>query len=93
MASIVEIVKTLDEIVALFPCDEEGQNMEASPEAQALAAEHLTSGEPISWHLPNCFDTRYGSSYIATARQGDKSVRFLQEEGTYREGDDIWFSL
>ena len=85
---------TLDETDDFFPAtDEDGRNCKATKEAEVLARGLLSASEevPISWHIPDVFSVRYGSSYLATARVGDAAVRFLVEdnEGVYfSRGDD-----
>lgn len=77
---------------AWFPSDPEGQNVQASPAAKERAREIMgldiwDDSIKLGWHLPDVFSVRYGSSYIATATHGNQRVRFLMDEGTFREED------
>lgn len=92
---LLDLTFPLETIDSLFPHEgEEGENVRASPEAEALAKTALgivdtpDSVTEIEWHLPDVFDVRYGSSYVASAWVGDKKVRFHSTEGDFREGDD-----
>jgi hypothetical protein len=85
-----DIYLPLDVIDELFPTEtEEGHNVMPSIAATTLAATALdVPCQDITWHAPDVFDIRYGSSYVATARAGDKAVRFHSNEGDFQEGDD-----
>lgn len=74
----------------MFPAEtEEGQNVKPSMLAAKVAADYLgVAPESITWHAPDVFAVRYGSSYVATAFAGDRAVRFHSEEGDFQEGDD-----
>lgn len=93
--ALTELFFPVETIDSLFPHEgEEGENVRVSPEAEDLAKTALgikdtpDSITEIEWHLPNVFDVRYGSSYVASAWVGDKKVRFHMNEGDFREGDD-----
>lgn len=82
---------TMDKAFDLFPAEtDEGQNVRASQEAEVLARSALgvAAGVVLSWHLPDTFSVRYGSNYVGTAKAAGRSVRFLLDEGDFKEGDD-----
>lgn len=91
---LLTVTQSMDEMNELFPAvGEEGTDVIVSPDAQMLAEGMLQeAGVKVNgafeWHTPNVFDVRYGSSYVATAKYEGHSVRFLMEEGDFREGDD-----
>ncbi len=74
----------------LFPAGEEGQNVRPTVEAAVMAHEALglKSMEEIKWHLPDVFAIRYGSCYVGTATINGMAVRFVTDEGDWKEGDD-----
>ncbi len=80
-------------IEEMFPCGDEGENVRSTPMAEAHAKVALDlldvpSNTELGWHLPDVFSVRYGSSYVASATYGNKTVRFHSTDGTFREGDD-----
>lgn len=81
---------TVDQADALFLYEGEGHNVRPSPEAVAIAAKELDVpvDTEFQWHLPDVFDIRYGSCYVGTARTGDLALRFVTDEGDWKEGDD-----
>lgn len=85
-----DIYLPLEVIDELFPHEtEEGQNVKPGIAATARAAAALdVPWQDITWHAPDVFDIRYGSSYVATAFAQGKAVRFHSTEGDFQEGDD-----
>lgn len=81
------LVHTYEELDELFGGNEEGQDQVATQKAIDLVHAHLGEGS-ITWHLPDVFDVRYGSHYVATATVGTESIRFISPEGTWQDGDD-----
>ena len=73
----------------MFPaCGEEGTFVQPNAWARRVAGAMLGESEVVQWHTPDVFAVRYGSSYVATATAGTLAVRFLSEDGDFREGDD-----
>ena len=88
---VVDMHFTLAEIDSMFPhSGEEGQDVSASPGAEVWARLSLSLPDHVAldWHLPNVFDVRYGSSYVAGATANGCRVRFHSDLGDFREGDD-----
>lgn len=90
---VIDLKFTPDIIDEMFPCGDEGDNVRTTPMAVTRARAALgmlfnTADAEIEWHLPDVFSVRYGSSYVATARYGDKAVRFHSSDGDFLEGDD-----
>jgi hypothetical protein len=85
----IDVTYTAEQCMSMFPCGDEGENVQASAEADAIASHHLaTPVEQIVWHLPDVFAVRYGSNYVATASFGGLAVRFHSTQGDFRDGDD-----
>ena len=85
----IDITLPADVIAIKFPCTgEEGTGVQPSPWAVRVVAAIVGYSEGVQWHTPVVFAVRYGSSYVATATAGTLAVRFLSEDGDFREGDD-----
>lgn len=93
---IKDIKFPLEVIDQLFPHEgEEGERVWPTSVAEAHAKAALgivdtpDSTTVLEWHLPDVFDVRYGSSYVASAWVGSNKVRFhTSDAGDFREGDD-----
>lgn len=85
------LVYDYDELDALFPSEEEGQNVQASETACKVARLALGVGDDVElqWHLPDVFAVRYGSSYVGTATANGCSVQFHSEEGNFFPADAL----
>ncbi len=89
MEIVSELKYNFDELEELFPAGEEGQDVKPTEAASKRAAEDLNvPWQDITWHAPDTFDIRYGSSYVATAIAGNRAVRFHTLEGNFLPGDD-----
>jgi hypothetical protein len=61
----------------------------AAAKAALMVIDTAECTADLEWHLPDVFDVRYGSSYVAAAWVGDRKVRFhTSDMGDFREGDD-----
>lgn len=92
MDLVVDLKLPLGTLVHLFPAQgEDGTEVLANPLARARAAEALGCGiNELTWHLPDIFAVRYGSSYVASASAPNgRRVRFLcSDAGDFQPGDD-----
>lgn len=74
-----------------FPCNVDGKDVRPSAAAIQYACRVLNCDESdLQWHTPDVFETRYGSNYMATATYTatGNSVRFVDDLGEFKEGDD-----
>ncbi len=88
---IIDLHFTAEQIDKMFPClGDEGTCVQASDMAAVHArfSMNLHKDTELTWHLPDVFAVRYGSSYVATASANGMSVRFHSNEGNFQEGDD-----
>lgn len=87
---VITVTRGIERMDALFPAeDEEGHNVSATSAAHKLAQTAAACQDTPTWHLPDVFSVRYGSSYVGTAKFAHAHVRFLSAEGDFLEGDDL----
>lgn len=84
---VITVTKPMDEYEALFPAECEAGEVTVTPAAITAAQEAAGTDALPEWHTPAVFSVRYGSSYVATAKFADVHVRFLMNEGDFREED------
>jgi len=85
----IDITLPDDTINELFPCTgEEGTDVQVTDRAVAIVYGVLGVQVGMQWHTPDVFSVRYGTSYVATATVGNLALRFHDNVGDFREGDD-----
>ena len=90
--STVDVYFTAEAIEMMFPASgDNGQVKGPTLAARAVAVDVLRvrADTVLEWRHPDVFNIRYGSSYVATAQQGNRKVRFhTSGQGTFKSGDD-----
>lgn len=79
MSHISHCVGTCLDADALFPCEEDGRNVVASPQAVELARSLLSAPADavLTWDLPDVFSMPYGSPRIGSASFEGRTVEFV----------------